>query len=110
MLLSLMILLNGFKYDTPILYADYLKVVFPITSSDVRQSHDLFMHDFNNLSLWSEATGLNLTSVKCFILHYGKNIPALVYMEYCIILPAVNSKTDLLAYYDQLILHMMNSA
>ena len=38
---------KSFKYGTPILYADDLKVVFPINRSDVRQSYDLIMHDLN---------------------------------------------------------------
>ena len=45
---------------------------------NVCQSYDLIMHDLNNLSLWSEATGLKCNFNKCFIFHCCKNNPRLI--------------------------------
>ena len=45
---------------------------------NVCQSYDLIMHDLNNLSLWSEATGLKCNFSKCFIFHCCKNNPRLI--------------------------------
>ena len=77
------------KYGSPILHADDLKVVFLISKSGFPQLYDLIMHDFNNLSLWSETSDLNFNFSKCFVLHYSTNNPKLVYAVCGDILPAV---------------------
>ena len=53
------------------------------------------MHALYNLSLRSVAIGLNFNFSKCFILHYGKNNPRLVYTVCGNILPAVDFLTEL---------------
>ena len=40
-----------FTYGKPILYADDLKVIFPIDLSDIGKSYSANMHNLNNLSL-----------------------------------------------------------
>ena len=84
-----------FKFGIPILYADDLKVTFPINKSDIRQSYDFIMPGLYKLSLWSEATGLKFNFSKCFVLHYGKNNPRFTYTVCGNILLAVDSVTNL---------------
>jgi hypothetical protein len=76
-------------------YADDLKVIFPIDLSNSANSHSLIMHDLHNLSLWSEATGLCFNFNICVILHYGNYNPNFVYNVCDHLLPTADNTTDL---------------
>ena len=84
-----------FTYGKPILYADDLKVIFPIDLSDIRKSYSLIMHDLNNLSSWSKATGLLFNFNKCIVLHYGNNNPNFEYALCDHVLSSADSANDL---------------
>ena len=56
-----------------------ININFPIDLSDIRKSYSLIMHDLNNLSSWSKATGLLFNFNKCIVLHYGNNNPNFEY-------------------------------
>jgi hypothetical protein len=84
-----------FSHGHPILYADDLKVVFPIDLLDTAKSFSLIMHDLNMLSVWSEGTGLQFNFKKCFTLHYGNKNPTFVYNVCGHVLPAADSVLDL---------------
>ena len=47
-----------FSHGKAVLYADGLKVVLPISLSDINNSYKFIVSDLNNLSIWSQATGL----------------------------------------------------
>ena len=84
-----------FSYGKPILYADDLKVIFPINLSDITQSYHSIMHDLNNLSLWSKATGLSFNFNKYVVLHYGNKNPNFVHNIGGHVLQSVDSANDL---------------
>ena len=79
-----------FTYGKPILYADDLKVIFPVDLSDIRKSYSLIMHDLNNLSSWSKSTGLLFNFNKCILLHFGNNNPNFVYTLCDHVLPSAD--------------------
>ena len=60
-----------FSYGHPILYADDLKVIFPIDPSDFPKSFSSVMNDLNALSAWSEFNGLRFNFAKYVVLHFG---------------------------------------
>ena len=84
-----------FTYGKPILYADDLKVIFPIDLSDIRKSYSFIMHDLNNLSSWSKATGLLFNFNKCIVLHYGNNNPNFEYALCDHVLSSADPANDL---------------
>ena len=84
-----------FPYDKPILYAYDHKVIFPIDLLDIRESYSLIMHDLNNLSLWSKATGLSFNFKKCLVLLRGNNNPNFEYTLCYHILSPADSTNDL---------------
>ena len=53
------------------------------------------MHDLNNLSLWSNATGLCFNFNKCIVLHYGNNNPNFMYSICDYVLPSAEYAWDL---------------
>jgi hypothetical protein len=72
-------IVNCFSYGQPILYADDLKVIFPVDKNDMNQSFALINDDLKKLALWSASTGLQFNFNKCVVLHYGNNNPNFVY-------------------------------
>ena len=84
-----------FNYGRPVLYADDLKVIFPIHLTDTDKSFNLIMQDLNNLSAWSEATGLRFNFSKCLVLHYGVKNPNFVYNVCGNLLSVADSVIDL---------------
>jgi hypothetical protein len=84
-----------FSYGHPILYADDLKVVFPIDLSNTAKSFSSIMQDLNILSAWSNSTGLHFNFNKCATLHYGNKNPNFIYNVCGYNLPTVNSVSDL---------------
>ena len=69
-----------FSCDHPILYADDLKVIFLIDSSDFPQYFSLIMNDLNALFAWSEFNGLRFNFAECAVLHFGAKILTLCVM------------------------------
>ena len=53
------------------------------------------MHDLNNLSSWSKATGLLFNFNKCIVLHYGNNNPNFEYALCNHVLSSADSANDL---------------
>ena len=88
-------IIRYFSYSRPILYADDLKVIFPIDPSDFPKSFSLIMNDFNTLSAWSEFNGLRFNFVKCAVLHFGAKNPNFVYDVNNYVLPSSESVQDL---------------
>ena len=84
-----------FTYGKPMLYADDLKVIFPIDLSDKRKSYSLIMHNLNNLSSCSKVTELLFNFNKCIVLHYGNNNPNFEYTLCDHVLSSVDSANDL---------------
>ena len=72
-----------------------MKVVFPINLSDINNSYALIIRDLNNLSIWSQATGLQFNFNKYVVLHYGANNPNFVHTVSGQSLPTANSALDL---------------
>jgi hypothetical protein len=88
-------IVHCFSHGKPILYADDLKVVFPIDLLNPQKSYNAIMSDLNNLSLWSAASGLNFNFNKCFVMHYGSNNPNFAYHLCGQLLLSTNSTSDL---------------
>ena len=88
-------IIRCFSHGKAILYADDLKVVFPIDNHNSNESHTLVMNDLSKLSVWSKDTGLTFNYKKCTVLHYGHNNPKFSYFLDNHMLPASESTTDL---------------
>ena len=62
-------IVDCFHYGKPVLYADDLKVVFPINSLHPNNSYALIKRDLHNLCLWASINGLQFNYNKCALLH-----------------------------------------
>ena len=88
-------IVHCFTCGKSMLYADDLKVIFPIDLSDIRKSYSFIMHDLNNFSSWSKATELLFNFNKCIVLHYGNNNPNFEYTLCDYVLSSADSANDL---------------
>ena len=88
-------IIRCFSYSRPILYADDLKVIFPIDPSNFTKSFSLIMNDLHALSAWSEFNGLQFNFAKYAVLHFGAKNPNFVYNVNNHVLPFSESVQDL---------------
>jgi hypothetical protein len=88
-------IIQCFTYGKAILYADDLKVVFPIDRLKPNESYTLIINDLKKLSAWSMDTGLKFNFKKCTVLHYGYNNPNFAYTLDNYTLPVSDSASDL---------------
>lgn len=88
-----------FNHSIPFLYADDLKIARVIKSS---KDSEKLQEDLNNLLVWCERNGMQLNPLKCFYVHFTRNINV-IFTEYFInntALKNVNSIRDLGVNFD----------